>query len=62
MLDRKFYALGGYDGKHRQNTAERHDPSTNQWSLITPMHEKRTDASATTLAGKLHRSARKGMG
>lgn len=46
------YAMGGYDGHHRQNTAERYDHRTNQWSLIAPMMMQRSDASATTLNGK----------
>lgn len=52
VLDGKIYALGGYDGQNRQNSAERYDPTTNQWSLIAPMHQQRSDASATTLNGR----------
>lgn len=44
--------MGGYDGQSRQNTSERYDPTTNQWSLIAPMQHQRSDASATTLNGK----------
>lgn len=46
------YAMGGYDGHHRQNTAEKYNYRTNQWSLIAPMNVQRSDASATTLDGK----------
>jgi kelch-like protein 10 len=49
------YAMGGYDGHHRQNTAERYDHRTNQWSLIAPMIMQRSDASATTLNGQFKR-------
>ena len=49
VLDGCIYAMGGYDGHVRQNTAERYTPKTNQWSLITPMNHQRSDASATTL-------------
>ena len=49
VLDGCIYAMGGYDGHVRQNTAERYTPKANQWSLITPMNHQRSDASATTL-------------
>lgn len=51
VLNDLVYAMGGYDGYERQNTAERYNYKTNQWSLITPMHVHRSDASATTLNG-----------
>ena len=41
-----IYALGGFDGTHRLNTAERYDPSTNQWTLIPSMNVSRSDAHA----------------
>lgn len=44
--------MGGYDGHHRQNTAEKYDYRTNQWTLIAPMNVQRSDASATTLNGR----------
>ncbi|XP_053476799.1 kelch-like protein 10 isoform X3 [Ictalurus furcatus] len=53
MLDGYIYAMGGFDGEEWLNTAERYQPSTNQWSLIPSMHEVRSDASATTLLGKI---------
>lgn len=46
-----IYAMGGYDGHHRQNTAERYNFKTNQWTLVAPMNMQRSDASATTLNG-----------
>ena len=52
VLDGCIYAMGGFDGHVRQNTAERYTPSTNQWTLLAPMHHQRSDASATTLEGK----------
>lgn len=30
-LNGLIYALGGFDGKNRLNSAERYDPVTNQW-------------------------------
>lgn len=52
VLGEFIYAMGGYDGQVRQNTAERYLPSKNQWSLIASMHNRRSDASATALDGK----------
>lgn len=52
VLGEFIYAMGGYDGQVRQNTAERYLPSKNQWSLIASMHNRRSDASATSLDGK----------
>ncbi len=54
VLDKGIYAMGGFDGHERQNTAERYNLKTNQWSLIQPMNHQRSDASATTLEGKDH--------
>ena len=51
MLNDMVYAMGGYDGYHRQNTAERYNYKRNQWSYIAPMLFQRSDASATTLNG-----------
>lgn len=51
VLNDLIYAMGGYDGYYRQNTAERYNYKTNQWSLIAPMNCQRSDASATTLNG-----------
>lgn len=45
--------MGGYDGNNRLNTAEYYQPQINQWSLIAPMHEQRSDASSTTLYNKV---------
>lgn len=44
--------MGGYDGHHRQNTAEKYNYKYNQWSLIASMNVQRSDASATTLNSK----------
>ena len=56
VLDGLIYAMGGYDGQNRQNTAERYFPKKNQWSLIQPMNFQRSDASATAFDGKCNRS------
>lgn len=45
------YAMGGFDGHLRQNTAEKYDIETNQWTMIANMYNQRSDASAATLNG-----------
>ena len=52
VLNGYIYAMGGFDGHVRQNTAERYEPASNQWSFIAPMTHQRSDASATSLGGK----------
>lgn len=52
VLNGLIYAMGGYDGHNRQNTAERYYPQKNQWSLIHPMNHQRSDASASSLNGQ----------
>lgn len=51
VVDNIVYAMGGYNGHHRQNTAEKYDHVSNQWTTIAPMHVQRSDASATVLDG-----------
>ena len=53
VLDGLIYAMGGYDGQNRQNTAEKYFPKKNQWSLIQPMNFQRSDASATAFESML---------
>ena len=60
-MDGLVYAMGGYDGHNRQNTAERYQPRTNQWSLVQPMNHQRSDASASALGGTYCNSGRKIM-
>lgn len=52
VLGNLIYAMGGYDGHHRQNTAEKYNYKYNQWSLIASMNVQRSDASATALNSK----------
>ncbi len=53
-IDGIIYALGGFDGMNRLNTAEKYNPTTNQWSLIADMNERRSDSSAADLNGKVY--------
>lgn len=54
VLDGCVYAMGGFDGHTRHNTAERYTPSDNQWRQLPPMRFQRSDAKATTLNGSVH--------
>ncbi|XP_029291793.1 kelch-like protein 10 [Cottoperca gobio] len=54
VMDGCIYAIGGYDGQDRLNTAERYQPRNNQWTLIASMHERRSDSSCTTLHGRVY--------
>lgn len=56
VLSGKIYALGGYDGDRRTNTAERYDPVLNTWTLIAEMNDHRSDACATVVDGKVSSS------
>ena len=53
-LNSRLYAIGGYDASSRLNTVECFDPETSQWSVMTPMLQRRGLAGATTLAGTVH--------
>ncbi|XP_068165914.1 kelch-like protein 10 [Antennarius striatus] len=54
LLDGYIYALGGRDKTHRLKTAERYRPETNQWSLIEPMHDIRSDAGCEAFNNKIY--------
>lgn len=51
VLGDYVYALGGFSGRYRLNSAERYDPAKNQWSFIEPMILERSDAGATSVNG-----------
>lgn len=53
VLDGLIYAIGGFDGHERLKSAECYDPDTNQWTLTAQMNERRSDASASSLQGKV---------
>ncbi|CAD1478539.1 unnamed protein product, partial [Heterotrigona itama] len=50
----KIYALGGYNGRTRMSSGERYEPQKNQWEMIPPMHQQRSDASAAALHDKIY--------
>ena len=37
-----MYIVGGFNGQECMNSAEYYEPSANQWSLITPMRNRRS--------------------
>ncbi|KAK7009885.1 kelch-like protein 10, partial [Biomphalaria glabrata] len=45
-----LYAVGGFDGQYRLNSAERFNQRTNQWSFISPMIQQRSDAGVAVLS------------
>ncbi len=53
VLDGFIYAIGGFDGHGRLKSTERYDADTNQWTLTASMNERRSDASATSLQGRV---------
>jgi len=57
-LNSRLYAIGGYDASSRLNTVECFDPSTAQWSVMTPMLQRRGLAGATALAGIMNPKSR----
>lgn len=44
VVNRMLYAMGGYDGLHRLNSAECYHPENNAWTPISPMHVGRSGA------------------
>lgn len=44
VVNRLLYAIGGFDGVHRLNSAECYHPENNEWTMITPMHTMRSGA------------------
>ena len=49
-----LYAIGGFNGTERLKSAERYDPTTNQWSFINSMATIRSDACAVAFQGKIY--------
>lgn len=44
VLNRLLYAVGGFDGTNRLNSAECYYPERNEWRMITPMNTIRSGA------------------
>lgn len=44
VVNRMLYAMGGYDGSMRLNSAECYHPENNAWTPISSMHVARSGA------------------
>lgn len=44
VLNRLLYAVGGFDGTNRLNSAECYYPERNEWRMVTPMNTIRSGA------------------
>ena len=53
VFDGKIFALGGHDGSSRLKTVEMYDPSSNMWTEMPSMKQRRSDFGATVHDGKL---------
>jgi len=42
MYADRVYICGGFDGQECLQTAEYYNPVTNQWTMIQPMHSRRS--------------------
>lgn len=44
VVNRLLYAIGGFDGVNRLNSAECYHPENDEWTLISSMQTKRSGA------------------
>lgn len=51
VLNRLLYAVGGFDGTNRLNSAECYYPERDEWRMITPMNTIRSGAGVRGLRG-----------
>ena len=54
VLDGKIYFVGGKNVSGRKNIAERYDPQTNTWEMLSPMSEARQGVASAVLNGKVY--------
>ncbi|XP_018016317.1 kelch-like protein 18 [Hyalella azteca] len=54
VMDKKLYAIGGYDGHDRLATVEVFDVRQKSWSKVAPMNCKRSAVGAAVLQGLLY--------
>jgi N-acetylneuraminic acid mutarotase len=50
----KLYVVGGFDGERAMDSAEMFDCSTNSWSLLPPLLQRRCSCSCAVLKGQLY--------
>ena len=58
MVDGMVYAVGGWEGSTRLETAECYDPVTNTWSFIAPMKLAVTSPAVVSHNGYLYVAGR----
>jgi N-acetylneuraminic acid mutarotase len=61
VLDGKIYFIGGANGSGRKNIAERYDPETNTWEILSPMSEARHGVASAVLNGKVYAIGGQGL-
>lgn len=54
VLDGFLYAVGGYNGQVTVNTAERYNPRTGGWNMITEMNTVRSMLGVASMNGQLY--------
>jgi len=61
VLDGKIYFVGGKNVSGRKNIAERYDPETNTWEILSPMSEARHGVASAVLNGKVYAIGGQGL-
>nr|XP_046908347.1 kelch-like protein 18 [Dermatophagoides farinae] len=54
VMERKLYAIGGYNGFDRLNTVEVYDSKVKQWKRVKSMHYRRSAVGAAALSDELY--------
>lgn len=54
VLNDRIYAMGGHDGHSRLRAVESYNTETNQWTLMSSMALRRSDADACELNGLIY--------
>ncbi|KER28755.1 hypothetical protein T265_04447 [Opisthorchis viverrini] len=54
VLNQKIYAIGGFDGKTRLNSAEMLEHSSDKWRSIAPMLSRRSSLGVAALRGNIY--------
>ncbi|XP_075675699.1 kelch like family member 18 [Dermatophagoides pteronyssinus] len=54
VMERKLYAIGGYNGFDRLNTVEVYDSKVKQWKRVKSMHYRRSAVGAAALNDELY--------
>lgn len=49
-----MYVVGGYDGINQLSSAEKYDPDTDQWHVISSMNLPRSALSLAVVSNKVY--------